>query len=220
MKISLNELLNLSVCSYWGPLNIAELIYEDLEYDVDEFTDKDGYVNVYIGDKKQKVKKEEIDSDFEFFDGYEKLVVDYLTGYIDDVKLTRILKKYWITKKGYSLYKPMYYNFEMDSLDMELECDYVDWKKEFPELIEDVKYYIDNIRKKSCDGYQSFEPSNIDEVDVDDYCFIRAVLKHENLLDELKQNLEWWIEDVLENRMEFVWTIEHKYKNQLITLDN
>lgn len=224
MKISLNQLLSTSICSYWWPLNLTDYFCESAREDLRECSDrnygaKDNFITVETGDKTERVNINDIDYDREYVAWYEKLECDNLVWRFDDERFTKALEKYWIKKIWYSIWKPQFYNFGQDSLDLEFETENIDWKAKYPELVELVKYYIDNVRVKSYDGYQSFEPDNIDNVTMDDYCYIRAVLKHENLLDELKSDLEMWIEDTVIYAYELINWIIYEYNGKKYHLD-
>lgn len=219
MKISLNNLLNESICSYRWPLDLVETIDYYLEDDLDNIT-KGGKVKIKTDWKTSTVKEDNISIDWEYLDNYIDLQMQYLTSYFNEEKLRDALKKYWIIMKWFSIWKPKFYNFEQDSLDLEFEIEWGDWRKKYPELTPYVQEYIDTIRRPSRDGYASFEPTKVEDVDMDDSTYIRAILKKENLLGELQQDLKYWIEDCIENPMEFVWTISYKYKWRNYCIDD
>lgn len=224
MKISLNNLLNTSICSYRWPLNLTEHFCDCAEEDLRECSDRDyenkeNFITVETGDKSEKVNIDDIDYDWEYIPWYEKLECDTLVGRFDDKKLTKALEKYWIKKIWYSIRKPQFYNFEWDSLDLEYEYTGGDWRKQYPDLIPFVQQYIDEIRQPSRDGYVSFEPTKVDDVDKDDSAYIWAILKKENLLDELKSDLEMWIDDVLCNDFELINWFEYEYNGKKYQLD-
>jgi DNA-directed RNA polymerase subunit N (RpoN/RPB10) len=71
-------------------------------------------------------------------------------------------------------------------------------------LIPLIEEYIEKIRQESYDGYMSLEPTTIDEVGIDDYCTIRAILQKEWVYDCMAESLqdfvdEWYSELVRQN---------------------
>lgn len=220
MKIALNQLLGVSVCSYWWPLNLADNIYESAKRDLEECSEnKQISVETLEGTQKANIDEIEIDRDYIPECELKKLVAEYLTDDFDDEKLTKALKKYWIIKKGYSIRKPKFYNYEQDSLDLEIECEEGNRREQYPELIPFVKKYIDEIRVPSYDGYCSFEPTTIEEVDKSDYAYIRAILEKENLIEELKSDLESGIEYIQCNYWEFINGPTYEWNGGTYTLD-
>lgn len=224
MKISLNNLLDTSICSYRWPLDLSEYFYESAKNDLRECSDRNyetnnNFITVETGDKTEKVNIKDIDCDWEYIPWYEKLECETLVGRFDDEKLTKALAKYWIKKIWYDIRKPQFYNFEQDSLDLEYEYEGGDWRKQYPDLIPYVQQYINEIRQPSRDGYISFEPNIVEKVDKDDSAYIWAILKKENLLDELKSDLEMWIEDVVCNDYELINWFEYEYNGRKHQLD-
>jgi len=78
-----------------------------------------------------------------------------------------------------SFYTPQYYNYESDSLEIHLKTMRSEYNLTKLGLIPGIEEYIEKIRQESYDGYCSFEPTIIDEVGIDDYCTIWAILKNE-----------------------------------------
>lgn len=210
MKISLNQLLKTSICSYWGPLDLTEGIDSYLEDDL-SYIAKDWLVSVDTDWTIEQVNTRDIAIDWEYLDNYEDIEVDYLTWRFDDDKLTKALSKYGITKIWYSIRKPQYYNFEQDSLDLEFEYTGGKWQEQYKDLIPYVQQYIDEVRQPSRDWYISFEPTKVENVDKDDSAYIWAILKKENLLDELKDDLELGIEDTVCNDFDLIQNIQYKW---------
>jgi hypothetical protein len=69
-------------------------------------------------------------------------------------------------------------------------------------LIDMIMEYIENVRQESYDWYCSFEPTRLDEVGVDDYCTLWAILKKEWVYDTMREAVEWWMMDCFS---EIVW---------------
>lgn len=211
MKIAINQLLGVSISSYRWPLNLSELIYD--------YIDEDLYY-ISTRDKKTKVSNKyvdmsEINSDFEYTDNYRNEIGDELAKSLD----LSCLEKYGITIEWYEMRSPKYYNFEDDELLMEFEVSEWDRKTQYPDLIPYVQDYIDNVRVKSYDGYMSFEPDKLDEVDKTDYAYIYAILKKEDMLDNNKYRLEQTRDTIMENCLEYIGKVRYKYNGRKYRLD-
>lgn len=211
MKIAINQLLGVSISSYRWPLNLSELIYD--------YIDEDLYY-ISTRDKKTKVSNKyvdmsEINSDFEYTDNYRNEIGDELAKSLD----LSCLEKYGITIEWYEMRSPKYYNFEDDELLLKFDVSEWDRKTQYPDLIPYVQDYIDNVRVKSYDGYMSFEPDKLDEVDKTDYAYIYAILKKEDMLDNNKYRLESGVQDVMENCREYIWNVRYRYNGRKYLLD-
>ena len=195
--MALSDLVNVSVCTYRWPLRIP---WEDLgnfiNNDLDEIKTDDNKVNV---EWRGLVDMNVIDIDYEMDDWIWNYINDKFRDNVETDKLIEAFAKYGIEYKGLSFYKHKWeYNFAWDTLDMDYEYDDdIDWKEKYPELIDEVKYYIDNVRKKSCDWYCSFEPNKVDEVWMWDYAYKWAILHKEWIFDEVKKSVEDWVYDIL-----------------------
>ena len=194
-RISISDLANVSVCTYWGWLSgLFEDLWSTMEEDLKDIKTEDNKINVeWIG----MVDWNDVEVDYD----YDEHIFDYINEcFRDNVetdKLKETLAKYGIVFHKVDFYKHKgEYNFAWDTLDMEYEYDdNIKWQDKYPELIPYVKNYIDNVRKKSCDWYISFEPTTIDEVEYNDTTLIYAILDKEWMLDEVRQTVEGWLMD-------------------------
>lgn len=213
MKLAINQILGVSICSYRWPLDLYDSIREYLKDDLYEIS-KNGKVKV----SNKYVDIKEIDCNFTYCDDMVENQCKDLSASLD----MTCLDKYGVTVKGYNIRKPQYYNYEQDSLDMEIECTGWNRMEQYPDLIPYVQDYIDNVRQKSRDGYCSFEPDKVEKVEKSDYAYIRAVLKKEDMLDNNKYRLEEWINDIVQNELEYVDKIRYEYngKNYKLDYDN
>lgn len=89
---------------------------------------------------------------------------------------------------------------------------------DFYDLIPLVEDYLQNVRKRSCDGYMSFEPRTLEEVEKDDYAFIRAMLKHEGIFDFIQENLLEAVYDVIDSEFEMI-DYCYKYNGKKYKID-
>ena len=113
------------------------------------------------------------------------------------VDLKTIFAKYGLEYTGMSFYTPQFYNYENDSLEIKLKTTEDTNKFDVDKywLRELIEEYIENVRQESYDWYMSLEPTSIEKVEFDDYCTIWAILKKENIFDNLKQGLEDFMKD-------------------------
>lgn len=203
-KLALNILAGVSVSEYHWPLDLTDMLYERMKYDLEEASDYEWFINV---DWVWKVNIKDIDYDFEFGCCYKKEQADYIRLELESrcCNFVENLAKYGLNVKWYSIWQPRYYNFEDDTFDVEFEFDEgEDWKITYPDLVPYVKNYIDNVRQKSRDGYMSFEPVSISEVEMDDYAYLYAILDKEWMLEDVKQWIEEWVQTVNEYDYEFI----------------
>ena len=218
-SISISDLVKVSVCTYWWGLRslFEDLMWEELEERLDSITTEDNKVEVdWIG----MVDRDEIHIDYD----YDAHIFDYINEcFRDNVetdKLKEVLAKYGIVFHRVDFYKHKgAYNFAWDTLDMLYEYDdTIKWKNKYPELIPYVKNYIDNVRRKSCDWYVSFEPTTIEEVEQNDTTYIYAILDKEWMLEEVKQTVEGWLEDCYEERWDYdnssIYLFDYNNKNK------
>lgn len=197
-SISISDLVKVNVCTYWGWLRfVFDDLWRTLEEDLDSITTEDNKVNVdWIG----MVNRNDVRIDYD----YDEHIFDYINEcFRDNVetdKLKEVLAKYGIVFHKVDFYKHKgEYNFAWDTLDMQYEYDdNIKWQDKYPELIPYVKNYIDNVRRKSCDWYVSFEPTTIDEVEQNDTTYIYAILDKEWMLEEVRQTVQDWLEDCYE----------------------
>lgn len=200
--IELSNLLKKNVSTYSWNFDFNDCLYEMWKEDFYENI-KENWVWCYImkDDKKvylddEMIKHVEYDYDVDF-DNMKVEFAEMIWNAIDRawINLEEIFWKYWIMYVWNSFYTPKYYNFDDDTYDIQLELkpDEDTYWEDFLEkywLEELVQDYIDNIRVGSYDWYMSFEPSKIEDVAWDDYCTIRAILKKENVFEELQQVFE------------------------------
>lgn len=192
-SISLSWLVGVSVCTYWGWLEpIVENFGRYLEEDLKEITNEDNKVEVeWAG----LINYDDIYIDY----NYDEHLYDYFTECFRDTiesdKLKEALAKYGIIFHRVEFYKHKWeYNYATDSLDMLYEYDYeTKWQEKCTDLIPYVRNYIDNVRKKSCDWYVSFEPTTIDEVEMNDTAYIYAIFDKEWLFDGVKESVQDWV---------------------------
>lgn len=190
--ISLSNLVKVCTCTYWGWLQpIVEDFGYYLQEDLRDIT-KDWKVNVeWIG----LVDENDIIINY----NYDEHLYDYFTecfrDCIETKKLKETLAKYGIIFNRVEFYKHKWeYNFATDSVDMLYEFEWQErWQDKYPELIPYVKNYIDNVRKKSCDWYISFEPTEVDKVEMNSTTYIYAILDKEWMLDEVRESVEEWV---------------------------
>lgn len=197
-SISISDLVKVNVCTYWGWLNIIfDDLWSMLQEDLENIKTEDNKINVeWIG----MVDFDDVRIDYQYSDD----IWNYINGcFSDNVatdKLKEVLAKYGIVFDKVKFYKHKWeYNFAWDTLDMWYEYDdNIKWQEKYPELIPYVKNYIDNVRRKSCDWYVSFEPTTIDEVEQNDTTYIYAILDKEWMLDEVKKTVEDWLMECYE----------------------
>lgn len=219
-QVAVNHFTEQSISEYRWPLNLAESYYDMLEQDLRDIEDENWMVKV--GDKL--IDSKEIDYDFNFDDNYKQVQAETFWKEIEwsIPNLKEILAKYGITLDYWKIWQPREYNFEDDELLMEYSFDdTIDWREKYPELIPAVQYYIDNVRVKSYDGYVSFEPSEVEMVEMDDSAYVYAIFYKEWLLDDLKQGIEDGIYTINECAFENLndsW-YEYDWKKYHLSLD-
>lgn len=193
LSLALNQITKQSISSYWWALNIGELAYDSVMEDFHE----------YFGDEVdidwKKVQLKDCDFDFDYIqnlDEYESDIFEQkIFEYIPD--FDKKLEKYGLYYNWISIWKPKYYNYNDDELSIHLWFDENESDIIPDELNPIIQDYIDNIRIKSYDGYCSFEPSKIDEVDKSDYCYLYAVLQKEWIFEDVKEAIDEAMEDIL-----------------------
>ena len=191
MSLSLSSILKVWVSTYENPS--MDTVYDQMGYDLDELKDDQGMIMVQW---LWKVKVDDVDcDDWLDFDGFKKDVAEYFETELKQVDLKSIFARYGLDYTGISFYTPKYYNYEGDSLDIHLKTLQEEYDLEKMGLIPFIEEYIENIRQESYDWYCSFEPTTIDKVDVDDYCTLWAILKKEWVYDELKEIMQWCVEE-------------------------
>jgi hypothetical protein len=185
MSLNLSSLLKVDVSTYENPT--MDCVYEQMQYDLDECKDKNKMIEVQgIG----KIKIDDIDYDdwleFENFKidlgqaMQEALERDVKLA--DKITLQEVFARYGLEYAGMYFYTPNAYNYESDSLKIRLKVIDWDWSVDKYWLRELIEEYIENVRlepQESYDGYMSLEPTDIDEVGIDDYCTLWAILKKE-----------------------------------------
>lgn len=198
-RISLNQLVWVSVCTYWGWLQpLFEDFGEYLREDLKDIRTKDNKINVeWIG----MVDFDDVDIDYWYSDDIWNYINEWFRYNVETDELKEVLAKYGIIFHSIEFYKHKWaYNYATDSLDMLYEYDdNIKWQEKYPELIPYVKNYIDNVRKESCDWYVSFEPTTIDEVEYNDTTLIYAILDKEWMLWDIEKEINQWIFDCYQN---------------------
>lgn len=220
MAHALNQLVRGSVSSYdWWPLddeNIREMAREDLR---ELFRGKD---KVAVYNKDWTIYKElteddlDIDVDYnwawgkdwklreEIWKTFQDNIESECYWISDGISLEDRLKRYGLLYHGMSYRSPQYYNYENDELEIhlsedELEDDCLPPRQiSNPELIALVEKYIDEVRIPSCDGYHSFEPTDVNKVGRDDYAYLWAVLQKEWIYEDVQNAIEKSYEDIHE----------------------
>jgi hypothetical protein len=133
--------------------------------------------------------------DCDYHQEYTKqLAEDFERAVRGSKKIMGAFKKYGIELKGFEFWSPREYNFQGDSIDMSYNV-VKDFRKK---LKPEIQEYIDTVRKKSCDGYMSLEPSGFEEVETNDFAYLWAILKKADILDDIRDELE----DMVENSYE------------------
>ena len=103
---------------------------------------------------------------------------------------------------------------------MEFETEGENWMEKYPELIPFVKDYIENVRQKSRDGYISFEPDKVEDVKMDDFAYIRSILKKEDMLENNKFWIDLYgIQNIWENTREYLDSSRYEYNGAKYRLD-
>ena len=216
--MAIDSVVNVSVCTYRWPLNFTEDAYEFLQQDLHQIEDN-WFVKVEGYDEKVPVNQ--IDIDDWYRDDWKETMASILWNTIKTINwqpLKEIFKKYWITIKWVEFRTPKEYNFNTDHLDLMIETDGKRREDDFYDLIPLVEDYLQNVRKRSCDGYMSFEPRTLEEVEKDDYAFIRAMLKHEGIFDFIQENLLEAVYDVIDSEFEMI-DYCYKYNGKKYKID-
>lgn len=205
--------------------------YELWMNDLEEIQDENNLILVKIDHIEWLVPRSKIEvNDNLDFQEFKKQFSSWLTVkfageqlWNDRLSLSEIFSQYWFDYQGIRLYTPKYYNYENDSIDIELYYNPQTWTvKDWldrHELTEHVQYYIDNIRKKTTDWYTSMEPSRIEDVDPDDHCVIYAIFKKHNVLEDIKEIIEDYIEDDLQYLVLDNSRITYEYNWNTLYLD-
>lgn len=203
MSISLSSLLKVDVSTYENPS--MDTVFESMENDLDEC----GLVvdDVFYFETLQ-IKKITVDGlwlvdvdsircednlDFDNFklDIWKSMQMSMETA----CNLKEIFWKYWLEYGGMYFYTPKAYNYEGDSLELRLKTMRENYDLVALGLEDLIKQYIDNERQESYDWYCSFEPTNFDEVGIDDYCTLWAILHKERVFDILKNTLQDFVDE-------------------------
>ncbi len=200
--IELSVLLGKNVSMYDWNFDFNDCLYEMWKEDFYENI-KENWVWCYIMKDDKKVYLDDemikhVDYDYDVdFDNMKIEFAEMIWDAIDRawINLEEIFWKYWIMYVWNDFYTPHYYNFDNDSYDIAiaLKDDEDTYWQDFLQkywLEELVQYYIDNIRVSSYDWYMSYEPSILEDVVRNDYCTIYAILKKENVFEDLQQVFE------------------------------
>lgn len=186
MSMSLSDILKVDVSTYE---NLSmDVVYEQMEQDLDECKNEDGKIMVqwlWMVDIKKIDCDDWLDWDNFKIDTWKMFQQD-----LETVDLKGIFAKYGLEYTGITFYTPSSYNTQVDSVDIHLKTMRNSYDLEKMGLVPLIEEYIKNVRQESYDGYMSFEPTTIDDVDITDYCTLWAILKKENIFDELKDTMQ------------------------------
>lgn len=202
-KISMNNLVKVGMSTYYGNLDDSEWVCDFMRQDLRDIDHDGGHVKIKYLDwtENDDTVINDLVEDFEMdWRQFDNTVCEECKSDIDGSvmmasnhkfeNISELLAAYWIKFDWYEFYKPRYYNYENDSLDIKIEFEDMDWSLEKYWLKDLVQKYIDEVRVPSRDWYQSFEPDKIEDVTRDDYCVMRAILQKENVFDTIKDELQ------------------------------
>lgn len=120
----------------------------------------------------------------EYAKGVENHVNRFIGCYYTNIH--KAFLKHGLDIKDSKLYSPKQYNFETDSIDLVIEVGNVDLERLKPA----IEKYQAEIKRKTCDGYISFEPNTFKDVSVDDNgswgAIVWAILETEGLHEDVK----------------------------------
>ena len=175
-----------------------------------------------------------IPKDFEFcLDDYsflEKMRKDCSDLFLKtwNKEFAKVFEKYGYKAIDSQWYTLREYNFKHDSLDSKFEF-IGDHEKNKKTLEEELIYYMENLRKKSCDGYMSFEPSDLDDIELDDSCIFHAIVRKEKILGEVAETIrdliqenfreiasEYYLEEVLKYLNNQDWYKDEKKRSDFL----
>lgn len=112
----------------------------------------------------------------------------------DQADMLKALSKYGIKISSAEFYTPHAYNYEGDSVDINLVVDTDMLQKKLSSIKKELDAYFKDVKQKSYDGYMSQEKNKTDELDLqegrDYYAILHAIFEHENIdIDDIKQDL-------------------------------
>ena len=200
--LEFNVLLRVGMSTYYGNLDDSEGASYWMQQDLEDIQDENKMVKCKMLDGSEILRPaKDIEDDFSIdWNLFSQDIVERCESDIDgsvrqasDGKfedMADLLKAYWFEYKGYEWFMPKYYNYDNDSLDLCFELTDMEWSLEKYWLTELVQKYIDEVRVESYDGYCSFEPSKIEDVEWNDYCVMWAILQKEWVFDYIQSELQ------------------------------
>ena len=118
---------------------------------------------------------------------YDAWLSDFIDAYRNHVQpiLNKTLKPYGIQISGFNLDRPRYYNYRGDAITCVATFESINLER----IESELKDYLENVRRKSRDGFISFEPSALHEIDPSEgssmYSIFWAILTQANAWDDL-----------------------------------
>jgi len=164
----------LSLTNLFKPIS-----FYNMDFDMSDF------INDEINDKY--LPKDFDDDKLDYYQIMKNTKRDYLDMFIEKVDIEAIkkaLKKYGLKYNGFVFFSPKFYNYDTDSIDIKYEV-VDDDLKHFKQLDDFITLYLTEERQGSSDGYMSIEPQYNKDVEKDDYAYLWAILKSENLIDDI-----------------------------------
>ena len=246
-RIAFSDVLRVYANTYNGNLDDSEGQHDYMSQDLHDISDSDDWrvkwnVKCKMLDWTEKILKEE-DLEDDWNINRDTFREEIISRFSEDINgsimmasdhkfqdIKELLAAYWMEFDEWKWYMPQYYNYEHDTFDICYDLVDEDWSLEKYWLTELVKKYIDEVRVESYDWYCSFEPSNIDRVEWNDYCVMRAILQKEWVFDRIKNDLQeladydwyefyqsamenphyYWREDTMPDK--WTWYYQDRYK--------
>jgi len=198
METFTTEMLSLS--------NIIDKHPSTYEGELDFSRDDEGWIQNYIDEGRIPDSDSDNQINFDDLTYFEIKGLTLWDSYIPEIQKAfsrEILETHCInmklTKFGVKIVKvnfhrPREYNFTNDSVDIKLEIT-KDLRKKYQK---EIQNYIDNIRQKSYDGYHSYEPSELGEVELDDYAYIHTIFTLADVIEDAEGAFDSAIENLNE----------------------
>lgn len=174
MKFTL-EFTN-KICTYGGDHLLGEPCMEgEAEYYQEEYDLTDDLTREVMEDYW----------DYHNIDEYKKGIGEVATGELKDSEVVKALAKYGIKFIDAVMFTPKYYNFDSDSIDLNLEADIDKVASKLKKLKPHLDHYFKEVKQSSYDGFMSLEKDCFDELDLNDgrdyYAILYAILKAEGI---------------------------------------